>query len=417
MAAAPQLKVAAAPQLKMAAAPQHKMAAAPQLKMAAAPQLKMAAAPQLKMAAAPQLKMAAAPQHKMAAAPQHKMAAAPQHEMAAAPQHEMAAAPQHEMAAAPQHEMAAAPQHEMAAAPQHEMAAAPQHEMAAAPQQRMAAAPQQKMAAAPQQKMAAAPSTKMAAARGIEEALREDREVFRDYRAWIDETGCGPEEESGLVSRFFSWRAHQGVLPHPALSNPTPGLGVLRSVSSTGLICAQLVPQVFLKGAVEDGKDCTKNHGLLKEISEDLISPSECMLSCTRLTYRLFLETLDRRNIRFKDSEAGRHEEYCWSTKSMYFPENHLFHSYIVLPVNESLVNGELIGLKASPPHHNDIITPYKGPTPLSNLCGFLFDVTGHFTMTKRWPRFCMNVVSKQSIMGNGVLNRCQPFLALIWEN
>ncbi|KAJ7986776.1 hypothetical protein DPEC_G00331890 [Dallia pectoralis] len=129
------------------------------------------------------------------------------------------------------------------------------------------------------------------------------------------------------------------------------------------------------------------------------------------------LESLDTRNIRFKDCEAGWQGEYCWSTKTLCFSEKHLFHSYIVLPVNESLVNGTFIGLKATFPHNNDILTPYEGPTPLSNLCGVIFDVTGHFTTTKRWPRFCIHVVSPQSTMGNGVLTRCPPFLVIIWES
>ncbi|KAJ8014790.1 hypothetical protein DPEC_G00019400 [Dallia pectoralis] len=118
------------------------------------------------------------------------------------------------------------------------MAVAPSTKMAVAPSTKMAVAPSTKMAAAPpQQKMAAAPSTKMAAAQGIEEALREDREVFGDYRARIGETGCGPEE-SGLFSRFFS-------LPLTLLLRPSlfPSQGSPKFLS---LSARTLEPPVFL---------------------------------------------------------------------------------------------------------------------------------------------------------------------------
>ncbi|CAB1318218.1 unnamed protein product [Coregonus sp. 'balchen'] len=127
-------------------------------------------------------------------------------------------------------------------------------------------------------------------------------------------------------------------------------------------------------GALDGGMECTDKDSLLTEISRDLDPPSECVVGCTALTYIAMLETQNTQTVRFKDSSA------------------------------------------ATLPHHKDILTPHSGPTLLSNLCGLHFNVTGHFTLTKRWPTFCVQVVPQQSTLGNGVHIRCPPFLVIMWQ-
>lgn len=113
---------------------------------------------------------------------------------------------------------------------------------------------------------------------------------------------------------------------------------------------------------------------------------------------------------------TGEHGEYCWSMRTKCSPGESLIHAYIVLPVDVSLVNEDTLGLKATLPHHNNILTPHNGPTPLSKLCGLRFDITDQFTMTKRSPMFCVQVVPQQSTLENKMPIRCPPFLVTMWQ-
>lgn len=185
---------------------------------------------------------------------------------------------------------------------------------------------------------------------------------------------------------------------------------------SVQVFCAVLSTMLLAMGALDGGMECTDKDRLLTQISKDLDPPSECVLGCTVLTYRAMLETQNIPTVRFKDSTAGEHGEYCWSRRTKCSPGESLLHAYIVLPVDVSLVNEETLGLKATLPRHNSILTPHDGPTPLSKLCGLRFDITDQFTVTKRLPTFCVQVVPQQSTLENGIPIRCPPFLVTMWQ-
>jgi len=58
-------------------------------------------------------------------------------------------------------------------------------------------------------------------------------------------------------------------------------------------------------------QECVDKDRVLAEMSRDADLPTECVLSCTALTYRQILDGQQKLTVRFKDSQSGKSVGVC----------------------------------------------------------------------------------------------------------
>lgn len=170
---------------------------------------------------------------------------------------------------------------------------------------------------------------------------------------------------------------------------------------------------------------------VVAEMSQDADLPSECVLTCTALTYRQIIEGQQKLTVRFKDSQPGESDDFCWFIHTRCSTWDEVF---VVLSIKE-YVPAERIGLQTTWPLHLSPALPHLSPAPLllspapphlspppphlspapphlsrvpPDACGLRFDVTPHLKFLKQRV-LC---VRPHGIMGQRL--HCPPYLVIV---
>lgn len=172
-------------------------------------------------------------------------------------------------------------------------------------------------------------------------------------------------------------------------------------VGSVWLRWGALLSAVFCLFAQESSCECLDKDQIVAEMSKDAELPSECVLSCTALTYRQILDRQQKLTVRFKDSQPGEAGDFCWSVHTRCSTWDEVF---VLLSIKESAPAGERVVLQTdwSP------VEPHDAPSVLPDACGLRFDVTPHLRVLQQ-RTLC---VRPHGIMGNSL--QCPPFLVII---
>ncbi|XP_077096630.1 uncharacterized protein LOC143748467 [Siphateles boraxobius] len=191
-------------------------------------------------------------------------------------------------------------------------------------------------------------------------------------------------------------------------------------VCSAWLRWGALLSAVFCLCAQE----CVEEDHVVTEMSQDIDLPSECVLSCTVLTYRQVIDGQQKLTVLSQDSRPGESDDFCWFIHSRCSTWDEVF---VVLSIKES-VAAESIGLQTTwPPHlspahpHMSHAPPHLSPAPphpspalphLSRVppdaCGLRFDVMPHLKLLKQR----MLCVRPHGIMGHHL--QCPPYLVIV---
>ncbi|KAG1970096.1 hypothetical protein F2P79_001834 [Pimephales promelas] len=168
-------------------------------------------------------------------------------------------------------------------------------------------------------------------------------------------------------------------------------------------------------------QECVDKDRVLAEMSQDADLPTECVLSCTALTYRQILDGQQKLTVRFKDSQPGESDDFCWFIHTRCSTWDEIF---VVLSIKES-VAAETIGLQITWPPQLSPTPPHLSPAPLQlspapphlsptpphvppNACGLRFDVTPHLKLLKQ-RTLC---IRPHGIMGHRL--HCPPYLVIV---
>ena len=57
----------------------------------------------------------------------------------------------------------------------------------------------------------------------------------------------------------------------------------------------------------------------------------------------------------------------------------------------------------------------HSSPTTLAESCGLRYDVTQHFSTEAAGTSFCVQVATKEDVLGDKVL-KCPPYLVTFWQ-
>lgn len=147
---------------------------------------------------------------------------------------------------------------------------------------------------------------------------------------------------------------------------------------------------------------------IITEMSKDAEMPSDCVLSCTALSYRQITDRQQRLTVRFKDSQPGESGDFCWLIHRRCSSWDEVL---VLLSVNESVPNEEPIQIQTSSPTHLIPVQSHDSPSVIPDDCGLRFDVTPHLrhlTHLRHLP-LCVRL---NGIMGSRL--QCPPFLVTI---
>ncbi|KAK7896514.1 hypothetical protein WMY93_021839 [Mugilogobius chulae] len=102
---------------------------------------------------------------------------------------------------------------------------------------------------------------------------------------------------------------------------------------------------------------------------------------------------------------------YCWSTYIKCQVEEHFDRAFVVLPVNTS----SSVEVTTSPAATKLSVHP---SLPLiSESCGFLFEVTPHFSTENTDNSFCIQLRTQQQLSVDPGDLRCPPYLVVLWQS
>ncbi|KAK7131736.1 hypothetical protein R3I94_016765 [Phoxinus phoxinus] len=107
-------------------------------------------------------------------------------------------------------------------------------------------------------------------------------------------------------------------------------------------------------------QECVDKDQVVTEMSQDADLPSECVLSCTALTYRQIIDGQQKLTVRFKDSQPGESDDFCWFIHTRCSTWDEVF---VVLSIKES-VAAERIELQITWPPHLSPAPPHLSPAP-----------------------------------------------------
>lgn len=159
---------------------------------------------------------------------------------------------------------------------------------------------------------------------------------------------------------------------------------------------------------------CSEPETVLRQIPSVATQLTECLLECTGMTHIKKQQLQDNRNMQLKDSTEGDLGEYCWSTKLRCTVGESLHHAYVVVPVDVSAVRHEMLEVRTTGPAASTL-QPHNSPSTIDDSCGLRYDVTQHFTAVNAGSSFCLQVITKDNVLGDNVL-RCPPHLVTIWQ-
>lgn len=179
-------------------------------------------------------------------------------------------------------------------------------------------------------------------------------------------------------------------------------------VGSSWLRWGALLSLIFCVFAQENSSECLDKDEIITEMSKDAEMPSDCVLSCTALSYRQIADRQQRLTVRFKDSQPGESGDFCWFIDRRCSTRDEIF---VLLSVNESVPNGESIQIQTNSPTHLIPVQSHNSPSVIPDDCGLRFDVTPHLrhlTHLRHLP-LCVRLTG---IMGTRL--QCPPFLVMI---
>lgn len=160
--------------------------------------------------------------------------------------------------------------------------------------------------------------------------------------------------------------------------------------------------------------DCSEKEALLKPKPSTMKKATECLVDCSRMTYRKKLQLQDDHNIRIRDSSEGDHGEFCWPTKLQCFTGESFLHAYVVLPVDVSEVGHEQLEVITTAPTVTTLHI-HSSPSTIADSCGLRYEVTAHFSTPNPDTSFCVQIVTQEGDLGDSVLN-CPPSLVTFWQ-
>ncbi|ROL46689.1 hypothetical protein DPX16_12582 [Anabarilius grahami] len=166
-----------------------------------------------------------------------------------------------------------------------------------------------------------------------------------------------------------------------------------------------LLSAVLCLFAQENSWECLDKGEVVTEMSKDAELPSVCVLSCTALTYRQIIDRQQKLTVRFRDSQPGESDDFCWFINSRCSTWDEAF---VLLSVSESVPAEERIELQTNSPIHPNPVQPHDSPSVLPDDCGLHFDVTPHLKHLQRHT-LC---VTLKGIVGNSLT--CPPFLVIV---
>lgn len=156
--------------------------------------------------------------------------------------------------------------------------------------------------------------------------------------------------------------------------------------------------------AQDSSRECLDKDELIAEMPSAVDLPTECVLTCTALTYRQILDTQRRVTVRFRDSRPGDGEdEFCWFIGSRCGAWDEVL---VLLSLSQSdAATEDTIRLQTD---SLILVEPRDSPSILPDDCGLRFDVTPHLR-SLRQHAFC---IRPHGIMGNRL--QCPPALVFI---
>ncbi|XP_051268473.1 uncharacterized protein LOC127370448 [Dicentrarchus labrax] len=176
------------------------------------------------------------------------------------------------------------------------------------------------------------------------------------------------------------------------------------------VFCGTMCSLLLAVGAFE----CSEKEKLLKLIPSTVTQLTDCLMECTGMMFIRKLQLQDNRNIRLKDSTEGDLGEYCWSMELKCTIGESFQKAYVVLPVDISSVGPEILEVKATAPTATTLHA-HNSPATIAENCGLQYDVTQHFSTERMGASFCIQVVTKEDVMGDKVL-KCPPYLVTFWQ-
>ncbi|KTF73463.1 hypothetical protein cypCar_00043407 [Cyprinus carpio] len=179
----------------------------------------------------------------------------------------------------------------------------------------------------------------------------------------------------------------------------------MASVGSSWLRWGTLVSVIFCLLAQGNSWECLDKDEILTGMSRDVEMPSECVLTCTALSYRLIADRQQKLTVRFKDSHPGESGDFCWFIHQRCSTWDEVF---VLLSVNESIPNAGVTRLQTNSLTNLNPVQPHDSPSIIPDDCGVRFHVTPHL---RHLPQHTL-CVRLTGIMGNHL--HCPPFLVII---
>lgn len=173
------------------------------------------------------------------------------------------------------------------------------------------------------------------------------------------------------------------------------------------LPCVRWAPLLALLVCVfaqDSSRECLDKDELIAEMPSTVDLPTECVLTCTALTYRQILDTQRRVTVRFRDSRPGEDgDEFCWLISSRCSTWDEVL---VLLSLSQSDAATEArIRLQTD---SLILVEPQDSPSVLPDDCGLRFDVTAQL-QGLRQHTLC---VRPHGIMGNQL--QCPPALVFV---
>lgn len=106
--------------------------------------------------------------------------------------------------------------------------------------------------------------------------------------------------------------------------------------------------------------------------------------------------------------------EYCWSTELKCTIGERLHRAYVVLPVDVATVRHSMLEVRSTAPSVS-ALQPHTSPSTIADGCGLRYDVTQHLSTGSAGASFCLQVSTRENVLGDNLL-RCAPHLVTFWQ-
>lgn len=91
-----------------------------------------------------------------------------------------------------------------------------------------------------------------------------------------------------------------------------------------------------------------------------------------------------------------------------------LHRAYVVVPVDVATVGHSMLEVRSTAPTVS-ALQPHSSPCTIADVCGLRYDVTEHLSTGDAGASFCLQVTTRENVLGDNLL-RCPPHLVTFWQ-